>query len=36
MVAGVVQINVQLGSNSRIQLSVGSKISSAVNIHLKP
>jgi uncharacterized protein (TIGR03437 family) len=36
MVAGVVQINVQLGRDSNIQLSVGSKISSQVNIHFKP
>jgi uncharacterized protein (TIGR03437 family) len=36
MVAGVVQINVQLGRDSSIQLSVGSKISSPVNIHFKP
>ena len=36
MVAGVVQVNVGLGSDSRIQLSVGSKISSPVNIHVTP
>jgi uncharacterized protein (TIGR03437 family) len=36
MVAGVVQINVQLGLNGTIEISVGSKFSSPVNIHFKP
>jgi uncharacterized protein (TIGR03437 family) len=36
LVAGVVQINVRLGHDSSLGLSVGSKISSLVNIHFKP
>lgn len=36
MVAGVVQINVQLGRNGTIQISVGSKLSGPVRINFKP
>lgn len=36
MVAGVVQINVQLGLNGTIDMSVGSKFSSPVNIYFEP
>jgi hypothetical protein len=36
MVAGVVQVNVRLGLNGEIQLSVGSKFSNRVRVYFEP